>query len=123
MTKKIIIAVLALVIMALGFMFLNKRPAGQTPAGSEAQLILFWGIGCSHCQNVDEYLKENKTEERVKIQKLEVSQSSENSNLALEKAKVCQLDPKNLGVPFLWDGQNQKCYVGDQPIIDFFQGK
>ena len=38
-----------------------------------------------------------------------------------EKYTACGLSTvSGMGVPFLWDGGNKKCYSGDEETINFF---
>lgn len=82
--------------------------------------IFFYGSTCPHCKNVEKYFNENKVQEKIKIDMREVYGSKENAQLMTEKQNLCKdlsEDDKG-GVPFLYTPE--KCVVGDQPIIDFF---
>lgn len=84
-----------------------------------SEMILFYSESCPHCQNVDEYIKTNKINEKIKFQKLEVSLNKDNSQLLLKKAKSCNLPTTQaIGVPFFFDGQT--CFIGDIDIIAYF---
>lgn len=98
----------------------NNNQNGQV----DLDIILFYGQGCPHCAKVDEFLKSNKVEDRIKITKREVYYNKDNANLLVEKASVCGLTTNSIGVPFLWKGSDDsKCLVGDADIINFFQEK
>jgi len=84
-------------------------------------IILFYGDGCPHCEIVDEYLKENNIKDKINFEHKEVYNNKQNSNLLVEKAKICGMNINSIGVPFLWDGE--KCLVGDRDIIEFFKLK
>lgn len=99
----------------------NNEPATQEAEVDDNGIILFYGNGCPHCENVDKFVQENKVEEKVEFKKLEVFSSKENSKIMAEKFKACGLPAENMGVPFLWDGE--KCYSGDVDIIEFFKQK
>ncbi|MDD5528209.1 MAG: hypothetical protein PHO56_04555 [Patescibacteria group bacterium] len=86
-------------------------------------IILFYGNGCPHCAIVEKYLADNKIEDKVAIDKLEVFSNADNAALLGEKAQSCGLNTDNIGVPFVWDGSDGKCYVGDQEVDNFFQQK
>ena len=57
-------------------------------------------------------------EEKVEFTRLEVLKSADNQNILAQVVGKCKLNPKEVGVPFLWDGQN--CLIGDTDIINFF---
>jgi len=125
MNKKIYLIV-ALTIIAIGAVifvaFSDKKEASQkTGEKTNASIILFFGKGCPHCENVDKFIQENKAKEKVSFEELEVFLNKDNAKLMEEKAKECQLDAKSLGVPFLWN--SGKCFSGDVDIINFFKGQ
>ncbi len=83
-------------------------------------IILFYSKNCSHCANVDEYIKANDVESKIKFEQLEVSDNQKNIELLAEKALFCKVDLSGgAPIPFLWDGE--KCIIGDVDIIQFFQ--
>ena len=82
---------------------------------------LYWGEGCPHCKNVDEFLSTWEKKDEVKIEKFEVQQNQTNSANMTKRAKSCGIDTtKGLGVPFLLTSDS-KCLTGDTPIIDYFK--
>lgn len=87
----------------------------------ESQIILFYGQGCPHCAIVEDYIRENNIKNKVSFEEKEVYYNQNNANDLAQKAKACGIPTDSIGVPFLWDGE--KCYVGDQEIIDFFNKK
>lgn len=125
MNKKIYL-IIALTIIAIGAVifvgFTSKKESSLgTKEKTNASIILFFGKGCSHCENVDKFIQENNIKEKVLFEELEVFLNKDNAKLMGEKAKECQLNDKNLGVPFLWN--NGKCFSGDVDIINFFKGQ
>jgi hypothetical protein len=83
------------------------------------EIILFYGITCPHCKNVEEYMAENKTEEFIKLAQKEVFEDKANSQLLINKARACGISTELIGVPLLWvKGQ---CYSGDEQIINYFK--
>lgn len=119
MNKKILGILFFVFLVVLSFFYLKSNNNGNNTSNSD--IILFYGEGCSHCQIVDDYLNQNKVEEKVKFQKKEVFNNKDNANLLVDKATFCKLDTQTVGVPFLWDGQ--KCLTGDVDVINFFQEK
>lgn len=93
-----------------------------TPSSQEkSEIILFYGDGCPHCAVVEDYIKENKIKDKISFEEKEVYYNQQNSKELSEKAEKCGMSTDSVGVPFLWDGE--KCYIGDQEIISFFEQK
>lgn len=89
-------------------------------AAGRPKMILFYSDSCSHCKNVEEYINSNGIKDKLSFQELEVSKNQANASLLQKKARQCGLDPnQGLGVPFFFDGE--KCLIGDQDIINYFQ--
>jgi len=110
-----------LIILILIFFFLQK--GSKTENQTSAKIILFYGIGCPHCKRVKEFIRENKVKEKISFDEKEVYFNRKNSKKLIEIAKGCGLKENEIGVPFLWDGESQKCIVGEEPIINFFKEK
>jgi len=87
------------------------------------EIILFYGSGCPHCAKVEAFIKENKIKEKIAFEEKEVYFNKKNAKQLVEIAKNCGFNEKEIGVPFLWDGEGQRCIVGDEPIINFFKEK
>lgn len=93
----------------------SKQDAGKSYELSQGDLVLFWGEGCPHCENVEKFLQDNKgLEEKSKLKKIEVFKDLNGQKLFLEKAKECGL--ASAGVPTLY--KDGKCVQGDVPIIE-----
>jgi glutaredoxin len=88
---------------------------------SDSPIVFYFGYNCPHCKIVEKYLVDNKVSEKVRFSMKEVYKNPANTEEAFAKAALCSIDKKNLGVPFLWDGE--KCYRGDEEIINFFKAK
>ena len=119
----IIIALIFLLMIIIAIIIMPKNEKNPEPKKplKEAGTILFYGAGCPHCAIVDNYIKENKVEESISFQSLEIYNNEDNSRLLNEKANACGLDTKRIGVPFLWD--NNVCFIGDRQITDYFSTK
>jgi len=115
---------LLLPVLLIGVYLLLSRQAGPTPpTDTDADLILFWGQGCPHCEVVKDYISQNNLDSKLKISQKEVYYNKANQKLMEEKAKQCpDLNPaEGLGVPFAFvDG---RCVIGDQPIIEAINQK
>ena len=115
--------------IGLTLLFIVLITAGIIVYGKvRTDIILFYGDGCPHCEIVDQYMKDNGVEDKLKNQNLnfsrrEVYNNQANQRVLANKAKSCGLATESIGVPFLWDGTSGKCVSGDQPIIDFFKSK
>jgi len=126
-----------LIALEIGFYFSSKKntsPQNQDLNFSKIEnnlsanqdlkgIILFYGIGCPHCAKVEEFIRENKIKEKIALEEKEVYFNRENAKKLIEVAKKCGFNENKIGVPFLWDEENQKCIVGDEPIINYFREK
>ena len=126
MKNKIIIpTILFIVVFILSIFVLLQNKDNNTVQDNqqteEGQIVLFYGDGCPHCAIVEDYIKENNIKEKLSFGEKEVYYNQNNANDLAQKAQMCGISTDSIGVPFLWDGL--KCYVGDQEIIDFFNGK
>ena len=107
-------------ILAISFYF--SREKNSFSSNQELKgIVLFYGIGCPHCAKVEEFIKENKIKEKIAFSEKEVYFNRDNVRKLMEVAKMCGFNENEVGVPFLWDGENQRCVVGDEPIINFFK--
>lgn len=126
MKKKCFILIFIGIVVLTGAAFIILKGKNNPPPNGDnnSKIILFYGAGCPHCAVVEEYIKQNKIDEKITFARKEVRQNKDNANELVEKAKVCGLPTDSIGVPFLWDGTNgDKCYVGDKDVIDYFKQK
>ena len=122
--KKYIVAVVV-ILAIIAFLAISRalsmRGDSSEPAAT-GEAILFYGDGCPHCENVEEYMASSGVKERYSFQELEVYNNQSNAKLLAKTAKDCGLDSsQGIGVPFFFDGS--QCYIGDQPIIDYLKQK
>jgi len=119
---KPIVAVFLVVIALIGsFKILSPtKPEVQGTTITDPDLILYWGEGCSHCENLKKYISENKVEEKLKIIYKEVWNNESNLNDLKETIKLCpEIDTsKGIGVPLVFFTFDKKCTIGDTPAID-----
>jgi thioredoxin-related protein len=129
MNKKIIVIILAIIAVG-GMVFFSLKNGDKKSDQAESQpnteesnasIILFYGKGCPHCENVDKFIQENNIKERIQFDELEIFYDKDNAKLAGEKSKECGINSKELGVPFLWN--NGRCFSGDVDIINFFKSQ
>jgi len=121
MNKKVIIpTILFIIVLIFSVVILLENKESNHPA-EQSQIVLFYGDGCPHCAIVENYIKESNIKEKLPFEEKEVYHNQKNANELADKAKICGLPTDSIGVPFLWEGE--KCYVGDQEIIGFFNQK
>lgn len=101
----------------------SEKSTEESTKTDGAIAILFYGYTCPHCKNVNDWLEKNNVKDKVKFDHLEVYKNKDNYNLLTDKAKSCGLDENNIGVPFLYDIENNKCMSGSDKIIGFFESK
>ncbi|MDD5099190.1 MAG: hypothetical protein PHP35_02505 [Candidatus Colwellbacteria bacterium] len=116
MDKKIIfwgvVAIIAIIITVGIVSYLGIK--------KDAELIyLYYSDFCPHCKTVENYIVESDISSRLKIVSKEVSQSKENASELYLRAGECGYKVEEVGVPMLLAGG--KCFMGDQPIIDYFE--
>jgi glutaredoxin len=109
------------IVLGIGFYFSREKNSSSNK--DLKGIVLFYGIGCPHCAKVEAFIKENKIKEKIAFEEKEVYFNRENAKQLIEVAKKCGFNEKEIGVPFLWDGEGQRCIVGDEPIINFFKEK
>jgi hypothetical protein len=123
MNKNLISIIIGIVLVTAGI-FVWSWQSGKTPNPSPAipeGIILFYGDGCPHCKNVDDFIAQNKIEDKVQFQRLEVWYNQDNQNILGQVVRKCNIKDDQVGVPFLWDGS--KCYIGEDETVNFFKQK
>jgi len=128
MIKKIIPLILIMAILFGVFKLLSQKPSSikNTVDTSQSELILFYGNTCPHCKIVEEFIKTNKINEKLKIDQLEVYENKDNAATMVSLVqKVCsdQITKEGIVVPFLIDTKNNKCIIGDTPITDYLSSQ
>lgn len=117
MDKKIIFStvLISLIFLILGYIVLSSSTKKQQQKSSsflpkKEEIVFYYGNTCPHCADVEEWMKQNKVDEKLKIVKKEVYQNQANAQELDYVAQSCGFSPQNIGVPFLYaDGQ---CYIG-----------
>lgn len=110
-----IIAPIFLVLL-LALFFINKTPNKPIDFDTENNILIFTTPTCPHCQKVKDYINQNNLSGKLSIRILDLSKNKAYSQLITDKAKSCNLDTANIGVPLYY--YQGKCLQGDQPIID-----
>jgi glutaredoxin len=123
MIKKIT-PILLIIIVVFTFFKITSKPQ-EAVDDSPAKIILFWGEGCPHCKNVEQYLIDNKIDDKLTISRKEVYSNKQNQILMSQKADRCpEIDQSaGMGVPMAYFVDEDKCYLGDTPIIEAIEKK
>lgn len=115
----VIIIIIIILVAAIFFVWYNSAAKVQ-PTLMPQGIVLFYGDTCPHCKNVEDFVSQNKIEDKVKFTRLEVFRNQSNSLLLANTAQSCKIDiSQGAPVPLLWDGN--KCYVGEVDVINFFK--
>jgi len=129
MIQKIIYILIIIGVLFGVYKLLSNPPQSNnsdTIVSDNPDLIFYWGEGCPHCKNVEEFIAINSVDQKVKINKKEIYKNTDNQKeLGNIVSQYCpeNLNNGNIGVPLAFDTQNKKCLQGDTPIIDFLSQK
>jgi len=126
MKKIITIIIIAFILFALYKATSKPNISPVNTNTDSSDLILYWGEGCPHCENVKDYIKANNLDQKLKINQEEVYSDKQNQQeLRNSIIKYCpEIDiTKGIGVPMGFDPKENKCIQGDKPIIDFINQK
>ena|SRR3989344_876373 len=128
----IIISIIAVILLALwgwqsGWFAKEQTESVIMPEG----LVLFFGDGCPYCKVVEDFISENNLAEKVPFTNLEIAfrgktspKLKANSELLVQAALNCKMDVRGgVNIPFLYDGGNKSCLIGEPDIIKFFKDK
>lgn len=121
MKKFLLIVVLATALIVGGGVYLFSRNTGEASKTPPTGYEYFYGNGCPHCANVDEFLKTWDGASKINLEKKEVWYNAQNANAMSLRAASCGIAKSELGVPFLVTPEGS-CINGDTPIIDFLKG-
>lgn len=132
MGNKKILTVSFLLVIAVIFGFIvwgskNKKNSSSLSISTKTKTlesnipIFFYGATCPHCADVEEWMRKNKIEEKIKVIKKEVYNNQTNAKEMVEAAKKCGLSTESIGVPFLYN--QGKCFIGTPDVIDFLAQK
>ncbi len=123
MDKTIIFIVLIIILAGVGFWVWQSgvfTKISVQPTPLPPGIVLFYGQGCPHCKDVDDFVSQNNITDKVKFTKLEVWYNKNNQALLSQVAIKCGITANSVGVPFLYDGVG-KCYIGEVDVINFFK--
>lgn len=117
-------AVGALIVALVTWGIVSEAPPVISPDDSgdpNASIVYFYGKECSHCKALEVFFQENDIYNKVSFAKKEVWHNKKNAREMELRAKECNIEKENLGVPFLWEGG--KCLVGGPDVEKFFREK
>ena len=126
MDKTIVIIIAVVVLLGAGFwawqsgIFYTTPLASVTPTPLPAGIVLFYGDGWPHCNDVEDLIAQNKIDEKIKITRMEVWYNRNNQAALAQVAVKCGITGSSVGVPFLYDG-NGKCYIGEVDVPNFLK--
>lgn len=124
MNKTAIIVILATLLIIVGGVFLVSKNSGSgrnnEPLPPPTSYEYYWGNGCSHCKNVEDFFSSWDKKDQVKITKYEVWNNTKNAKRMEQRAITCGIKPQGMGVPLLFTPDG-KCFDGDGSIIGYFK--
>jgi len=82
--------------------------------------ILYWGTTCPACHDTIDWIEENKIEEKIEIVRKEVYENEVNSRELIQKAKLCEYNENEIGIPFMFT-KTQECLVGTPEISNYLR--
>lgn len=121
--------ILILIVILIGVVILlssRSKPAVLSEKNTQGpELILFWGDGCPHCENVKKFVSDNNADKKINISQKEVYHDQNNQNELQQIALKCSnIDASGgIGVPLAYIVSENKCLLGDKPIIDWLTDK
>jgi glutaredoxin len=89
---------------------------------SKKRSVFYYGNTCPHCKEVEDWMEENKIEEKLKIVKKEVYDNKANASELFSVAKKCGINSSSIGVPFLYT-QEGKCLIGTPDVTNYLKEK
>ncbi|MFA6518948.1 MAG: hypothetical protein WCV93_04875 [Candidatus Shapirobacteria bacterium] len=123
--SKIFPLIIAVIVAFIGYRLVVAQISPPVVDNRPSDLVLYWGEGCPHCENVKKYVQDNQIDKRLKIDQKEVYYNKSNQNELTEIVKKCpEIDQTNgVGVPLAWVISESRCLVGDEPIISWIDQK
>lgn len=117
----IIAGIITLLIIVAGVFLLSGKESSDTSLSLPSNLEYFWLESCPHCKNVQDFINTWEKKDQITIDKLEVQTNRQNGQRLLSVGKYCKIDSQSLGsVPLLFTSEG-KCFLGDEPIINYLK--
>lgn len=86
-----------------------------------SDFLYFYGITCTHCQELNTLLEQKDMYSKVSIEKREVYRNSQNSLLFQAVAKKLWVAPEDMAVPFVLDRRTREYVTGVGPAMALFE--
>lgn len=118
--------ILFLIILPISIFVLlqeKNREFPETNQIAESSVVLYYSDQCPHCKDLEKWIEENNIQNKTDFARKEVGKNQQNAEELIKRADVCKISEDEIGVPFLWDGDAQKCFMGNNEITAYFQGK
>ncbi len=115
----LVVLLIIFIIVFLDFLQDDEAEIVSTELSSDHSMIFFTGDNCPHCDDVEDYIKNQNLVNKIDLSIKEVYNNIENAQLFEEKFNQCSPQPRTYGVPFLWD--NQFCIIGPNEIINYLE--
>ena len=119
-TALVVLSLLTSSSLGLGWLAWHFAPANQSQY--QHQNLLFYQADCRYCTQVDTFIANHQLQKVFPVTNIDVAAGA-NKSILNDKAQTCGLDLQKIGVPFLWDDKDQKCFLGYSDIIAFLQNK
>lgn len=118
--KKTVTILLGTIAVISGLVYWGLQGEAQ-PTDDPNAIVYYYGEGCPHCKVVNDFLVENNIAEKVSFEKKEVWDNKVNASEMGRRAKVCDIKPEGMGVPFVYAAG--KCFIGEPDVKKFFSDK
>lgn len=116
--------VLVIGFIVWGYFFTPDASTGNSAKAGDygnpnASVVYYYGDGCPHCADTQEYFDENGIEYGEDFAKKEVWKNKSNNDEMVRRAEECGLDTSRLGVPFLY--AEGECFIGQPAVTGYFK--
>lgn len=118
--KKTVIILVSTLIAISGLVYWGLQEE-QQPTEDPSAIVYYYGEGCPHCKVINDFLVENNIAEKVSFEKKEVWNNKSNASEMSRRAKVCNIKPEGMGVPFVYAAG--QCFIGEPDVKKFFSEK
>jgi glutaredoxin len=125
MAKKkyyLILSAAIIVIGGLVFWAASRPKKAEAPVVPTDEIIYYYGKDCPHCHDVDQFLKDNQIDQKVKFIRKEVQYNPGNAQELFSRDNECAISGSDAGAFPLVYSQG-KCFLGTPDVINFFKNK
>ncbi|MFA6383456.1 MAG: hypothetical protein WCX17_03460 [Parcubacteria group bacterium] len=118
--KKIIFGIVAVSVVLIAVFIYSIMRQSDTVISTK-NTIFFYGRECPHCKEAERFIEDNKIDQKLEFDSVEVWHNQDNADLLVQKARECGIADSRIGVPFVWS--QGKCYLGTPDIEAFLKEK